>query len=209
MEELNARVNPAIYNLTIFDNRGEGLEEQRDDELIETIANADEKIIDYYTEEFVIEDIHKREHTFMFPYLKRVVAIMIKNKNPMVGSVLDKAIKHNRDALEQLKQQLDEYTDILYRERTIMFNDKDDDELIKEYKEQRHREAEYWAKQELYYKEDDGMLSYHYSPDKRKFEGMLTNIISVGCKSKDTEIAEKINELNGLVKNIIELGKHE
>ena len=49
----------------------------------------------------------------------------------MVGSVLDKAIKHNRDALEQLKQQLDEYTDILYRERTIMFNDKDDDELIK------------------------------------------------------------------------------
>ena len=72
---------------------------------------------------------------------------MIKNKNPMVGSVLDKAIKHNRDALEQLKQQLDEYTDILYRERTIMFNDKDDDELIKEYKEQRHHEAEYWAKQ--------------------------------------------------------------
>lgn len=111
--------------------------------------------------------------------------------------------------MEQLKQQLDEYTDILYRERTIMFNDKDDDELIKEYKEQRHREAEYWAKQGLYYKEDDGMLSYHYSSDKRKFEGMLTNIISVGCKSKDTEIAEKINELNGLVKNIIELGKHE
>ena len=29
LEELNARVNPAIYNLTIFDNRGEGLEEQR------------------------------------------------------------------------------------------------------------------------------------------------------------------------------------
>jgi hypothetical protein len=111
--------------------------------------------------------------------------------------------------LEQLKQQLDEYTDILYRERTIMFNDKDDDELIKEYKEQRHHEAEYWAKQGLYYKEDDGMLSYHYSPDKRKFKGMLTNIISVGCKPKDTEIAEKINELNGLVKNIIELGKHE
>ena len=53
------------------------------------------------------------------------------------------------------------------------------------------------------------MLSYHYSSDKRKFEGMLTNIISVGCKPKDTEIAEKINELNGLVKNIIELGKHE
>ena len=120
-----------------------------------------------------------------------------------------KAIKHNRDALEQLKQQLDEYTDILYRERTIMFNDKDDDELIKEYKEQRHHEAEYWAKQGLYYKEDDGMLSYHYSPDKRKFKGMLTNIISVGCKPKDTEIAEKINELYGLVKNIIELGKHE
>lgn len=139
----------------------------------------------------------------MFPYLNRVVAIMIKNKNPMVGSVLDKAIKHNRDALEQLKQQLDEYTDILYRERTAMFNDKDDDELIKEYKEQRHREAEYWAKQGLYYKEDDGMLSYHYSPDKRKFEGMLTNIISVGCKSKDTEIAEKINELNGLVKILL------
>ena len=45
--------------------------------------------------------------------------------------------------------------------------------------------------------------------DKRKFKGMLTNIISVGCKPKDTEIAEKINELNGLVKNIIELGKHE
>ena len=209
LEELNARVNPAIYNLTIFDNRGEGLEEQRDDELIETIANADEKIIEYYTEEFVIEDIHKREHTFMFPYLNRVVAIMIKNKNPMVGSVLDKAIKHNRDALEQLKQQVDEYTDILYRERTIMFNDKDDDELIKEYKEQCHREAEYWAKQGLYYKEDDGMLSYHYSTDKGKIEGMLTNIISVGCKPKDTEIAEKINELNGLVKNIIELGKHE
>ena len=82
-------------------------------------------------------------------------------------------------------------------------------ERVKEYKEQRHREAEYWAKQGLYYKEDDGMLSYHYSSDKRKFEGMLTNIISVGCKSKDTEIAEKINELNGLVKNIIELGKHE
>ena len=51
------------------------------------------------------------------------------------------------------------------------------------------------------------MLSYHYSTDKGKIEGMLTNIISVGCKPKDTEIAEKINELNGLVKNIIELGK--
>ena len=53
------------------------------------------------------------------------------------------------------------------------------------------------------------MLSYHYSTDKGNIEGMLTNIISVGCKPKDTEIAEKINELNGLVKNIIELGKHE
>ncbi len=208
LEELKARVNPEIYNLTIFGNRDKWLEEQRDDELIETIANADEKIIDYYTEEFVIEDNHKREHTFMFPYLDRVIAIMVENKNPMIESVLDKAISHNMNAFKLLKQQIEEYTDILYEEKTAWFKDKDD-EFTKEYREECRQQAIYWAKQGFHYKEDDGLVSYHYSPEKRKYEGMLTNIISVKCKSKDSKITEKINELNGVVDKIVELGKRE
>lgn len=151
LEELNARVNPAIYNLTIFDNRGEWLEEQRDDELIETIANADEKIIEYYTEEFVIEDIHKREHTFMFPYLNRVVAIMIKNKNPMVGSVLDKAIKHNRDgfgAIETAIRRIYRYS--LSRKERLCLTIRMTMRLSKNIKNNVIDEAVYWAKQGLY-----------------------------------------------------------
>ena len=204
LEKLKARMNPAMDNLSIFNNSITMLEEQRDDELIEMVATADERIIKYFTEEFEIEDMQERKHVFMFPYLGKVIDLMVSEKNPMLEDALDKAIKHNESAYEKTKEKMDEYTEILFKNYTGFMQK---DSFFEEHKKGCYDRASKDAKWGLNYNKKEGIVSYNYSKQKREYDGIVTNLIIVSAKSKDSMIAGKIREVNEWAEKTIELGK--
>ncbi len=195
-----------MLEMNMIRNQDLLLEEQRDDELIEAIAGADEEIVNFFTDEFVIKDNFNREHTVMFPYLSKVLEIMIREKNPMVEEILDKAIKHNRDAFELLEHQLDEYSDYLLQERYHWMND---DFISDEKREQIRKTAREEARWNFNYNNNYGIVSYYYSKEKRERDGMATNLIIVTAESKKEVIAKKIRELNEWAEKTVNLGNEK
>ena len=59
------------------------------------------------------------------------------------------------------------------------------------------------------YNPEDKIVSFHYSPQRKKYEGMVSNIVIADCKSDNENINKLIQKLNDWADKIIELGKND
>lgn len=57
------------------------------------------------------------------------------------------------------------------------------------------------------YNSEDKIVSFHYSPQRKEYEGMVSNIVIADCKSDNENINKLIQQLNDWADKIIELGK--
>ncbi len=189
LEKLRARETPALHGLTIASYQGSVLCHPKHEELIDTVAESDdEEMIKYFSTEFEIEDMHKRVHPFMFPFLGDVIDRMVKNKHLQTANVLKRAIAHNKKAYETLEKCTKELRDS-FKESYL-------ESVMKDY-----------IMNGLNYLEDETIVSYHYSLERSKYKGMVTNIVKVKSKSSSEELNQLINELNGWADKIINYGK--
>ena len=59
------------------------------------------------------------------------------------------------------------------------------------------------------YNPEDKIVSFHYSPQRKTQEGMVSNIVIADCKSDNENINKLIQQLNDWADKIIELGKND
>lgn len=204
MDELKARMNPAIYALNIYNNHNTHIRDQRNKDFIETIAESQDDIIDYYSSEYEAEDRFGRKHTFIYPYISDVIKIMIANNNKSVSAVIEKCIRHNEQVYKLLSDNMNTYMQMRLEEYSHRYGFE-----TPEMKQCNISLAKIYTQHGFNYNSEDKIVSFYYSPQRKEYEGMVSNIVIADCKSDNENINKLIQQLNDWADKIIELGKND
>lgn len=118
LERLHAREVPELYGIdyvcpipygdNIKNYQSYQTETSCIDELIETIANSDENMIDYFSSEFNVQSRFNRTNTVMYPYLDRIVKKMLLLNIREVELPIRRITQHNKKMYEKLVKLIDE-----------------------------------------------------------------------------------------------------
>ncbi len=80
-----------------------------DKNMVSHIAKSSNKILNYFTEPFEIQDRIRykdgsnRKHKFLFPYISQLLDMLIENNSPFLKIALEKSIKHNESTRKKLE----------------------------------------------------------------------------------------------------------
>lgn len=167
------------------------------EEFIETIANSDNTIIEYFFETFTVKYIHLG-HKFPFenihiaPFVGKILEALIINHRFFESKIfLQKAIDHNQKMKNIILKNIENYKQILtnYHEHQNGRNWENTEEMIN---------ADLYR--EYMFCKDNGFIRFSpfflAKPDTKI--RIITNIINVTVNSNDSEVQFLINELNQL-----------
>lgn len=185
LEQLHAREIPFLYQVSFYASSLNTCEQYYNAELMEALAHADNKILEYFSEEFEITDGVRSSDRFLFPFIGKLMERLLQNKNGFVEYMLKDAIQHNQYVYDQLASSL-----------TAM---------VRYYKKMSDDVANVAVKNDLtkslsssLYFSDDGSLVKYFVLLPVVEKGLCSNIIRVDAKSEDTLINRRILELNDL-----------
>lgn len=196
LDSLLARENPALHNANYTGFPEVDLDKYRNADLIEAIANADDKILDYFSESFEPKDLKApewRRNTFLFPYLGDVIDLMIKNGRKESEALIRRAINHNKETYEKIK----ELVEAGYQHSVDSYPI----EVTEEMKPGIWKDTMFAFK----FDENTDMISYYYCRGHHDTIGIITNIIKVKSKTNDLLIGELVKELNDWYEKAINL----
>ena len=193
LEKLKAREIPSFYHMNYFGICNDEAGSYYNKEMITHIANANQKIITYFTEEFQVKNDRNEDNTFMFPYINELLNILIKNNNEYLYTILKRCVEHNKkvyNKIEEIKETAIKYFSKLY-------NQPDMENMKKE-------SVKKQIAQELIYHKAGSIVNIKdiYSKD-----GIITNLVHIQAKPKDKEIAQLIDEVNRYYNRILDFKK--
>lgn len=189
LDKLKARENPSLHLVNNFPSRFDN-SKYYNERLIEAIALADFEIIDYYSDEISVENVQGHTNTFMFPYIGKVMDLMIINQRKEVELLLRKSIKHNKNVYEQLE----DLTEKEYQRLKDYYKYSLDDEFIQKLQKDAWRHFDHSKQNDLV-----GLLCSDSS-------GLISNIIKVTKKPADPLQKELVEELNQYYDLIVSKG---
>lgn len=190
LELLRAREIPEIDSTFSTITDYPDFKNSRNENLIEAIARSnDKRIIDYFTEEYVLPDKLKVEdRLFVFPFLGEVILKLIENKSEFAESVIRRVIEHNKNVYEKLSALIDDEYNYLQSIGTYGTE--------KELKRQIAR----------YFKHDDSSDCVSLSIISVSSKAFVGNIIKVESQKMSSEKTMLIEELNRSYEKVISLG---
>ena len=113
LHNLRARENPQLYYTIRYRSKElSDFNKHYNEKMVEHIASAKDKVLDYFTDSFDIsenvKDSSKNEiiHTFMFPYISQLLDKLIEKKSTFAESALKKAIEHNNNTFQKLHKNI-------------------------------------------------------------------------------------------------------
>lgn len=187
-DKMRARELPEMYLYNSFGyNAPMGDEFTVDYDLIQEIANSDNNIINYFTDEFVItQEYGKRteEHRHVFLFYSQLLDCLIKNKHNFVEVALDKAISWNKKVYDNLKSIFNK-----------IITESDNDNYLSVYNYRMLSDS-------IRFNEERKLISYFSTENS---ELSCTNIICVSATSKDVKIQHLIDKLNDLYDKIVNI----
>lgn len=193
LDSLLAREVPEMHQANIVGYPDIDFQAYRNDELINAIALSNEKIIDYFSQEFIVTNKTGQDNSFLFPYLDAVIKAMLAyGKSDSAELLIRRAIQHNKKTLTTLKALIEESYNF-YRD-SLEFAPSDMNDYLK--------------KQALFnfrFDPNSNLVSFFYTPEKRKHTGLITNIIHVESKQGTPLIKKLIKEMNVLFEEITSL----
>lgn len=185
---LRAREVPAIYQACSYMNPQTKCKDYYNESVIVEIVESDsDKVIGYFSEDFPIKDHFGQEHWFIYPYMGKLLELLITSKRKYAEAALRCTIAHNERVYNNLRQMINETfwwskqlfnTDYNYKIplETIVKN------TMKYYR----------------FDEEDGFLSYMFAKGKKDYLRFCANVIYVEAKSDDILIHKLVDEVNKL-----------
>ena len=184
LEKLRAREIPELYYKAHYLScTCPDFDAHYDKTMVRHIAKSSNRVLDYFTDPFEIRDQirykdgSKRKHTFVFPYISKLLDMLIEYNSPFLKTALEKSIAHNEKTLGKLKL------------------------LIKQSIENGCYYGDDW-KTEVVFSENGNIVSFR---DTLSVTGIITNIVNTTKKSKDDQIyplIEKLNESYNSIRDI-------
>ena len=213
LESLRAREIPEMHKLTW--NGINPIHIYKNEHLIETIANSEnEKIIDYFSDEFTIMSINNKEITVVFPFLSDVIESMLNNKKEKsVETALKKAISHNKSTFNKLNDMIKRACQLYHDSQTEQMErlikvctetgcSVNDANMIKRFKENADNYSHIYSTFNI---DKYNYVSFYYR-DNGQYSDIITNICKVTSKKGTPEIKKLIKELNEWYNKIVSLG---
>lgn len=193
LDSLLARQIPEMNQATVYGNCPVDLQKRKNEQLIHAIASASKRILDYFSGEFVITDISKKQHTVLFPYYADVIEnLLALARFDAAKDWIRKAIAHNRSAAFSLQ---DCFRQSLLHEKEFTgdcFENHKQDLIKSIFSEFRHDEN------------SDFVSFVHYTPEQECPE-YLTNLVRVRNKTNHPEVKELLSELEASFEDVLSL----
>lgn len=196
LDKLRAREMPFLYLEDYFSrNAYFDSVNANNDNLIEAVAKASNKILDYFSEEFYIDDGYndntKKMNTFVFPLASEMINCLVKSNNAYAEVVIKKFIEHNEKTYNTLKDYIKKDIETAC-ERYNVFHDEF---------EERCKQVEIHLMLQYVRFRENNIVSY-YGCNRN---GIVTNIIYCDAKSKKPEINSLIDKLNDYYNKIVNI----
>ena len=188
LEDLRAREIPSLYQISAFSTNPTACEQYYNLGLMDARTQANDKVLNYFSQEFEIADRVGFSNRFLFPFMGELIERLLQNNNIFVQYMLKDAIRHNQSVYDQLDALLADAVRFYKRLDYDMTNARIKDDLTK------------GILQDLRFFDGDLISYFALLPETKK--GLRSNIIRVNAKSKDTMINRQITELNELFEAI-------
>jgi len=167
--------------------------EYYDESFIEAILGSRTKAVQYFCEEYYVESKwQKEEFLWIFPFLDKLIIKAVKKNSGKANMLLDAAIKHNEETYNALKKSIL----LVAKQMKADF-----------YRNQGFQEVIADVLRDFHISEEKNVISF-YSYHFRNSTRIATNIICADVKSKKPEIQCKIDRLNELYSQIIDIENH-
>lgn len=113
LHNLRARENPQLYYTIRYRSiELSDFNKHYNEKMVEHIASAKDKVLDYFTDSFDINENIKHSskneiiHTFMFPYISQLLDKLIEKKSTFAEAALKKAIEHNNNTFQKIHKNI-------------------------------------------------------------------------------------------------------
>lgn len=189
---LRAREVPTLYQACCFMNPQTKCKDYYDEGVVVDIVESNsDKVISYFSEDFLIKDQFGREHWFIYPYMGRLLELLITSKNKYAEAALRRTIDHNERVYNNLRQLVDE----AFGWSNQFFNT-DSGHIVP---------AETVVEDVMchyQFDDEDGFLSYKFAKGKKDYLNLCANVIYVEAKSDDLLIHTLADEVNKIYKAV-------
>ena len=191
LREMRAREFPPQLSMAYTSLQIVKFEEYYDENYIEAILSSGIEVVQYFCEEYYVET-KWGNFLWIFPFLDKLIIKAVKESSSKANILLDAAIKHNEDTYNALK-------------KAILQVAKQMKENL--YRNQGFQEVIANVLRDYHISEEKNVISF-YCYFLRDSARVTTNIICAEVKSKKPEIQSKIDRLNELYSQIINIENH-
>ena len=169
-------------------------EEYYDEQFIETIVSSKKNVIKYFSEEYYVKpQVSNDKYLWVFPFMDKLIEKAVLRNSCNAITFLDASIKHNEETYNVLK-------------KTILFVAKKVKEVI--FPKQGFQETIESVLRDFHISKEKNVISFEHYWLLRDIKSILTNIIYVNVKSNNLEIQSRIDKLNELYHQIINIKDH-
>ncbi|MBD5103018.1 MAG: hypothetical protein HDT27_10115 [Subdoligranulum sp.] len=201
LNELHARELPELYSKAHYLYCAHpDIDRRYDENFVRSISKASDQILSYFTDEFEIRDDIKykdgshRTHIFVFPFLSRLLDLLIRDRHKFAKTALRKAIQHNERAYQRLKELIEnaiaaELSKFSFYESE--YADKVRPDIVK------------GVLRNFDFYENGNIVSFR---DPFHSAGIITNIVRTETPGNDPILNSLIGELNALFEKIEKIG---
>ena len=193
LDEMRAREFPPQLAMTSMNSGSISFADYYDEQFIEAILHSKAKVIQYFCEEYYVKSRWQNdEFLWIFPFMNQLIEKAVKANSSKAVTLLDAAIKHNEETYNNLK-------------KSILFVAKHLKETI--YRNTSFQEVMAHTLRDFCIYDERNVISFHcyYIKDSQK---VATNIVHADVQSKKPEIQSKIDRLNELYSQIINIKDH-
>lgn len=192
LENLRAREVPTQLWMDIYQCQNVKFDEYYDEEFIDVILNSKDRVFSYFIEEYQVPGERPNlQFTWLYPFFNKLIERAIETKNSRLRTLLETAIKHNKDAFEDLKKNVMSVS----KELKKLWTNRSFQDIVKD------------VLRDLHFNDDKTVYCF-YCYYIRSSNWSATNIINVKSSSKDATLQAKIDELSASYNNIVNIGEY-
>ena len=202
LNNLRARENPQLYfKAHYLSGAHPDFDSCYNERMVKHIATSNSSVLDYFTDSFNIRDEvkykdgSKRVHTFMFPYISKLLDFLISTNSSFAETALKKAIKYNKQTCKKLYE--------------LILSVKNDERYAVEYMKDVWFEV--CQRDFEFYENGDIVIFraiYSNPTTGKQPDGIITNVAKVTRKSNSPVLKPLIEELNESYEAIRNMKEH-
>ncbi|MBQ9084066.1 MAG: hypothetical protein IJY24_00240, partial [Clostridia bacterium] len=191
LREMRAREFPPQLSMAYTSLQIVKFEEYYDENYIEAILSSGIEVVQYFCEEYYVET-KWGNFLWIFPFLDKLIVAAVKKTSSKANILLDAAIKHNEETYNALKKAI---LQVARQIKSDFYGNRSFQEVIVD------------VLRDYHISEEKNVISF-YCYFLKDSASVTTNIICADVKSKKPEIQSKIDRLNELYSQIINIENH-